>query len=386
MRLDVNKYNVNDIMIIKKQILKPANWDDFEHLCKRLWGELWNCNDRIKRHGRQGQVQHGVDIYAYCATDNGYCGIQCKGKDEYTHAQLTKGEIETEIQKAKSFTPPLKRLIFATTANKDATIEEFVREKDIENINQGLFSVELYQWEDIVDLFEIAPLTHKWYINNCQYVQTVDIKLSIEVSNEEVAILRPTFLRKIRRYRHQDATSNYTNGFPFFHMDLPKLLPQVINHALCEVVLFVENVGNTTIEDYKIKIEFDKSEVKKVDNLVHFSIMDSENLRQIKIENQTVFEYSNDDQSLICQPKKEDSVLVEKDINSFKFAVEPVSGLDKITLKWMFLSRGYSNEGVISIPVEASFKDEYEYVNVDDEESLLTDEIISIDSYVEDVN
>lgn len=35
-------------MIIKKQILKPANWDDFEHLCKRLWGELWNCSDRIK--------------------------------------------------------------------------------------------------------------------------------------------------------------------------------------------------------------------------------------------------------------------------------------------------------------------------------------------------
>lgn len=372
-------------MIIKKQILKPANWDDFEHLCKRLWGELWNCSDRIKRHGRQGQTQHGVDIYAYCVSDNGYCGIQCKGKDEYTHAQLTKVEIETEIEKAKSFAPPLKRLIFATTANKDATIEEFVREKDIENINQGLFSVELYQWEDIVDLFEIAHLTHKWYINNCQYIQTVDVKLSLEVPNEEEAILHPTFLRKIRRYRYQGANSNYTYGFPFFHMDVPKLLPRVINHALCEVVLFVENVGNTTVEDYKIKIEFDKSEVKKVDNLVHFSIMDSENLKQIKMENQTVFEYSNDNQSLICQPKKEDSVLVEKDMNSFRFALEPIPGFDKITLKWTFLSRGYSNEGVVTIPVEASFKDEYEYVNVDDEESLHSDEIISIDSYIEDV-
>ena len=84
------------------------------------------------------------------------------------------------------------------------------------------------------------------------YYSTVDVKLSLEVPNEEVAILRPTFLRKIRKYRYQGANPNYTYGFPFFHMDVPKLLPLVINHALCEVVLFVENVGNTTIEDNRI--------------------------------------------------------------------------------------------------------------------------------------
>mgnify|MGYP000965934417 CR=1 FL=1 len=46
--------------------------------------------------------------------------IQCKGKDDYANAQLTEGEIDTEIEKALGFEPELKLLIFATTANKDA--------------------------------------------------------------------------------------------------------------------------------------------------------------------------------------------------------------------------------------------------------------------------
>ena len=75
------------------QIQSPENWQDFERLCKKLWGEIWNCSDTIMRHGRNGQSQCGVDIYG---TPNGgieYYGIQCKGKDNYTQAQLTTKEI-----------------------------------------------------------------------------------------------------------------------------------------------------------------------------------------------------------------------------------------------------------------------------------------------------
>ncbi len=76
-------------MIASTQIRPPENWQDFELLCKKLWGEIWNCSDTIKLNGRSGQNQCGVDIYG---TPNGgveYYGIQCKGKDNYTHAQLT---------------------------------------------------------------------------------------------------------------------------------------------------------------------------------------------------------------------------------------------------------------------------------------------------------
>lgn len=113
-------------MIAPTQLMKPKNWQDFEKLCKLLWGEIWDCSDSIKQHGRQGQQQHGVDVYAYVERYGGYCGIQCKGKDDYANAQLTVAEINTEIKKAQSFSPKLKRLIFATTANKDSSIEQYI--------------------------------------------------------------------------------------------------------------------------------------------------------------------------------------------------------------------------------------------------------------------
>lgn len=87
-------------MIAPTQLKKPSNWQDFEKLCKLLWGEIWTCEDTIKRHGRQGQNQHGVDVFSYVEKYGGYCGIQCKGKDDYTNAQLTEREIDAEIEKA----------------------------------------------------------------------------------------------------------------------------------------------------------------------------------------------------------------------------------------------------------------------------------------------
>lgn len=39
----------------KLQLRKPENWQDFERLCKALWGEIWECSDTIKRNGRQGK-------------------------------------------------------------------------------------------------------------------------------------------------------------------------------------------------------------------------------------------------------------------------------------------------------------------------------------------
>ena len=89
-------------MIAPTKMKKPSNWQDFEKLCKLLWGEIWDCEDTIKQHGRQGQNQHGVDVYAYVEKYKGYCGIQCKGKDDYINAELTEGEIDAEIIKERA--------------------------------------------------------------------------------------------------------------------------------------------------------------------------------------------------------------------------------------------------------------------------------------------
>lgn len=120
----------------KLQLRKPENWQDFERLCKVLWGEIWECPDTIKRNGRQGQAQKGVDVYGIKKGECVYRGIQCKGKDDYTNSQLTEPEIDNEIAKALLFTPKLKSFYFATTANKDAHIEEYIRKKNLESISK----------------------------------------------------------------------------------------------------------------------------------------------------------------------------------------------------------------------------------------------------------
>mgnify|MGYP002866558265 CR=1 FL=1 len=105
-------------MIAPTLINKPSNWQDFEELCKLLWGEIWNCEDSIKRHGRQGQNQHGVDVYAYVEKYNGYCGIQCKGKDDYTNAKLTENEIDEEI-----VAYPKQNIVFEITEDVNQLLE-----------------------------------------------------------------------------------------------------------------------------------------------------------------------------------------------------------------------------------------------------------------------
>ena len=117
---------------MKKTMAKPVNWQDFEDLCKKIWKYEYKCTD-IKRNGRSGQEQNGVDVSGFSDDLDGHFGIQCKGKDDYTNANLTEKEIVTEIEKAKTFIPKLKKFIFATTANKDAKIEQFIREKDVES-------------------------------------------------------------------------------------------------------------------------------------------------------------------------------------------------------------------------------------------------------------
>jgi hypothetical protein len=49
---------------MKKSLSKPENWQDFESLCKKLFGEVWNCRNTIRKNGRSGQDQSGVDVYA----------------------------------------------------------------------------------------------------------------------------------------------------------------------------------------------------------------------------------------------------------------------------------------------------------------------------------
>ena len=132
------------------QIPPPKNWQDFEDLCCDLWRAIWK-DPNTQKNGRQGQIQHGVDIYGRPNQETLWAGVQCKGKGNYNNELLTEQEVENEVVKAKSFEPKLSEFIIATTAPKDIKIETLARKITEKHLRNDLFSVHIWGWEDIVN-------------------------------------------------------------------------------------------------------------------------------------------------------------------------------------------------------------------------------------------
>ena len=138
------------------QIPPPKNWQDFEALCADLWREEWQ-DGSIQRYGRCGQAQQGVDIVGRPTggDSDGWAGIQCKCID--AESVLDKRTLQVEVEKAKNFNPTLSQYILATTGRKDAQLEQLCRTISEQHLKEGLFTVTILGWEDLVLLFEKHP-------------------------------------------------------------------------------------------------------------------------------------------------------------------------------------------------------------------------------------
>jgi hypothetical protein len=132
-------------MNMKIQLPPPANWQDFEDLCHRLWSSIWGTNPQ--KNGRQGQPQCGVDIYGMPPYKSQYTGIQCKGKNNNYGTKLTINEIDTECQNATQFSPEIESFILATTSPRDKEIQKHCRALTYNK--RFPFSVESWSWDDI---------------------------------------------------------------------------------------------------------------------------------------------------------------------------------------------------------------------------------------------
>src|ERR1700722_19093968 len=114
------------------QFPPPANWQDFELLSRDLFAAIW-CDPTTQRNGRQGQAQHGVDVFGIPSLGDQYAGVQCKGKATYFGQIVTESELSAEVEKAKSFIPPLKSFTLVTTARNDQAIQAHARKLTIRN-------------------------------------------------------------------------------------------------------------------------------------------------------------------------------------------------------------------------------------------------------------
>lgn len=124
------------------------NDDEFEDLALDLCRLEWNDPYASDRHGRSGQGQNGVDIYGHPSDLGGvHCGAQCKLRTG--DKQPSKSDIETEVQRARTFTPPLKLLILITDAPRDAKTQKIVRAISEREQQAGRFEVVIWFWDSI---------------------------------------------------------------------------------------------------------------------------------------------------------------------------------------------------------------------------------------------
>ena len=145
------------------QIPPPANWQDFEMLCRDLWRELWS-DPGTQRHGRQGQPQHGVDVFGRPGEGAEWAGVQCKLKSQIANAQLKRVQIEAEVAKAREFNPTLSSFTIATTALQDIEAQEAARLITEAQLADGSFSVVIKAWEEIAeDLAGYPEVLEKHY-------------------------------------------------------------------------------------------------------------------------------------------------------------------------------------------------------------------------------
>lgn len=351
---------------------RPTNWQDFESLAKKLWGEIWDCPD-IRKNGRSGNKQYGVDIYGIPQGETQYFGIQCKGKDEYTDKQFTEKEIIKEIEKAKTFQPSLKKFYLTTTAVKNADTEEFVRKTNVDHISKGLFGVELYSWEDIVELIDENKRTHDWYIKSQNYTTQKSVSVTFQNGSSEIICL-PKFRKPITHYRQKIVPAIdffYTNPLFTSIQKRQQLMSSItvghspmfsttINLSYFSFLIKIHNTGTDPIEEYKLLLEFQG----EIDEIADTNEKSSGLFPNIHVYFLTTYLWNDTKTGKIVPRSK---ILVGDDTmtsDEIFLKTQPVES--KITINWKLLSKDFKDKGQLFINVQADIETEHKDVLVED--------------------
>lgn len=337
---------------MKKMLSKPQNWQDFESLCKKLWGEIWKIPNKIKKNGRLGQIQSGVDVYGIPYGEDGYWGIQCKGKDDYTKAKLSEKEILAEISNAHKFEPKLKVFIFATTYNKDANIEKFVRNIDKESQDKGSFEILLFCWGDIADLIEDNFDTYNWYLHGIGHIGKYDLTVWLDGFKKEL-ILKPIYIKQTSVFKQTEKakpilTEKDIESMIETYNNLKNYIPKIdlglnrVNRSFVTFEIILDNTGAMVIKDWKLSIKFIQG-VRRIGNGHPLFPKLSETTW---VDNKL--------KSILYNPRN-NSPLIQKDNKFFKISILLEHGATEVVAEWEILARNFNKTKTISIKIEPEY-------------------------------
>ena len=368
-------------MEVPKTLQAPSNWQDFETLCKRIWGEIWHSNE-IKKNGRTGQQQAGVDIYDAPDCESGVVGIQCKCKNTPGKNQLTESEIEEEIAAASNFRPGLSKYYIMSTALKDTGIEAFVMTKDLEHRSKGLFRISLFCWDDIIDLLnEKAPDTLQSYLKGMNAKTADSVAITFE-NRKNSDTLFPVFYRKVRYKINQEQFDGLSGGVGA-HLDTMKAWSELWaplqanrtkrNLSFVPVQILLKNTGNRSIEEYKVSVQISGIIFEISDNNVEYAY------------NKIIFPEFN---SVTLNSSNRTVLIINKILvpgDEFKAGpifIKPTYETGKITFEWQLLSKHFSDSGTLTLDISPIFKRKVETI-IDDELLQPQTEHLGYEDYIE---
>lgn len=362
---------------MQKTLRKPENWQDFESLCKKLWGEIWQIPNKIKKNGRLGQEQAGVDVYGIPKDETKYWGIQAKGKDDYSNAKLSKKEILQEIEKAKKFLPELGVYIIASSSNKDAKIEEFVRLQDIKNQAEGSFEILLYCWEDMVDLIEENRQTLNWYLGTGSFREKYDVSVTFENGTNQT-VIAPKFFKLITKYRYVNPKFEVSRSIAGITKQFQMMAPipmiygsNEINKSWCKLEITVKNTGNVTLENWYLKLKIDKA--KKISDGFYVDFLMSETTRKMQYDNRTLWAYKDSNEFLYDPLDKEP--LIQKSSRTFEIEFIPNFEQNHMIISWELLARDFDKSEKLEVELQPEFEEEIKYLEVNEDEHFKEDTI-----------
>ena len=135
---------------------RPKLWQDFEKGSALLWRRLLN-DPSIHRFGKNGQAQHGMDMYGYRDGDTGkIVGVQCKCKGHGEKA--TEKELREDFEKALKYEPKLTEYFFTTTADDDAPLSTVAAKLTEEQRLLGrTIVVRAWGWDTLEDEISAYP-------------------------------------------------------------------------------------------------------------------------------------------------------------------------------------------------------------------------------------
>lgn len=295
----------------------PKDWNEFEEIVASCLRIRWS-NKNISRIGRSGQAQHGVDIYGN--DDLGRrAGVQCK----LTEGNLNPNVVVEEVLKAEKFSPHLDIYYIATTASRDAKLQQKINELSEERKTDHKFSIQLLFWEDLVqDLAtDLSELNKHYPEINLKKSESEDSKKT-HISRKTLVSILLVFLLALL-YLMEPITFKSalkSSGQIFLENKWGLILFFIFSSFAIIVLRISESKFKEEIEEYYRPKRYESREKKPIITTVFDSdILDNGKwkiLREISIRNTTEYEIKNISGKVIFYDNdyKADEVCFKEDI------------------------------------------------------------------------